>query len=118
MTSRRILAAVLALLLVYTVAVTAVNSRRYTHEELMAMPAMELFDLFRSRGLTVPDGLDHLTDERLADVFKTEFELWLRGVTAASYYPWYCMMIDTRMIYPTLVVEPFHDFRPVDPKQP
>ena len=57
----------------------------YTYEELSAMPAEELLDLFIQNGLVINVDLKaSFTEEELQTLFKENFHLWHTGVSAHS----------------------------------
>ena len=57
----------------------------YTYEELSAMPAGELLDVFIQNGLVINGDLKSaFTDEELQTLFKENFHLWHTGVSAHS----------------------------------
>lgn len=106
MKARNILALFVALLLLYTAIVTAtgVGERKYTHEELMAMPPLELYNLFRENGLAISEKLKHIPDRDMAEYFRLHFELLLQGGVMGSNPGYYELMQDMREIYPKITI--------------
>jgi len=55
----------------------------YSYEQLESMPAEQLYDLFIESGLVVNERLkQHLSEEQIADILKTEFMLLSQGSIA------------------------------------
>ncbi len=76
------------------------SERVYTHEELSAMPAEELLDLFLENGLVIGDGLrKNCTEEELQTLFKEDFEMWCSGVSIDSYTEYLDLAEQTKEIY-------------------
>lgn len=77
-----------------------VGEKKYTYEELCDMPAMELYDLFLDHGLVVDDALNHIAKERMAEIFKREFERFESGGSfIMSAKGWRELKQDTEEVY-------------------
>ena len=72
----------------------------YTYEELSAMPAGELLDLFIQNGLVINDDLKtSFTEKELQTLFKENFHLWHTGVSAHSDSAFCNLAEQTKMIF-------------------
>lgn len=72
----------------------------YTYEELSLMPAEELLDLFIQNGLVINDVLKaSFTEEELQILFKEQFDLWHRGISAMSHTMYIDLAEQTKEIY-------------------
>ena len=80
------------------------KKKKYTFEELNAMPAMELYELFLANGLEIDEDLQKiLTKDQLAEFFKADFELLLEGVSTRSHMGYMKIAKDTKIIYEKLI---------------
>ena len=61
------------------------KEKKYTYQELVEMPAEELYQLFVKQGLEIPEGFDHWSDEDAAEFLKSHFEMLHLGICALSY---------------------------------
>ncbi len=76
------------------------EGKKYTYEELNELPAMELYDLFLENGLEVDEDLQKsITKDQLAEVFKTEFDMFVEGHSSLSHMGYMKMAKDTKEIY-------------------
>ena len=72
----------------------------YTYEELSEMPAEELLNLFIENGLVINDGLKaSFTEEEIQILFKEQFDLWHRGISAMSHTMYKDLAEQTKEIY-------------------
>lgn len=86
------------------VACKNVDNKKYTYEKLNAMPDMELYDLFLANGLEVDEDLQKtLTKDQLAEIFKADFELLVKGVSSRSHIGYMKIAKDTKIIYEKLI---------------
>jgi len=99
----KIILVVILLLALCLIAVGCKNElgeKKYTYEELCDMPAMELYDLFLEHGLVVDDALNHIPKERMAEIFKREFQFLENGGSfTMSAKGWRELKQDTEAIY-------------------
>ena len=75
----------------------------YTYEELEAMPADELLELFIENGLVINDELKSAcTEEQLQALFKTGFYHWSKGSTPLSHTMYSDLAKKTKAVYDKL----------------
>lgn len=61
---------------------------------------MELYDLFLENGLEVDEDLQkNFTKDQLAEIFKSEFDLLVQGVSSRSHSGYMKMAEDTKAIH-------------------
>lgn len=61
------------------------SPKKYTYEELNALPADELLNLFIENGLVINERLEeNFTKEELSKLFKSQFPLLHQGTTSIS----------------------------------
>lgn len=77
-------------------------AEHYTYEELTSMPDDELLDLFISCGLVVNDELGHLAKDKLAHIFKQQFDSFIEGITPLNYSGYQELARSTKEIYQIL----------------
>lgn len=76
------------------------EEKKYTDEEFSEMSAMELYDVFLENGLEVDEDLQKtLTKDQLAEMFKSEFDLLVKGVSSRGHIGYMKMAEDTKAIY-------------------
>ena len=79
------------------------EKRYYTYEELEAMPADELLELFIENGLVINDELKATcTEEQLQALFKTGFYHWSKGSTPLSHTMYFDLAKKTKAVYDKL----------------
>ena len=75
----------------------------YTYEELEAMPADELLDLFIENGLVINEDLKSTcTEEQLQELFKTGFYHWSKGSTPLSHTMYFDLAKKAKVVYDKL----------------
>ena len=75
----------------------------YTYEELEAMPADELLELFIENGLVINDELKaSFTEEEIQALFKEGFHYWHTGVCPMSWTPYFDLAEKTKVVYDKL----------------
>lgn len=76
------------------------SEKIYTYEELAELPGDQLLDLFVEHGLEINDRLKTtFTEAELQKLFKSEFELLCKGVTARSDLMYFDLADQTKEIY-------------------
>lgn len=79
---------------------TSSNSSAYTHEELTALPADQLLNLFIENGLDINDELKStFTEDELQELFKAEFETLCIGISSRSDVMYFDLAEQTKAIY-------------------
>lgn len=79
---------------------TSSKSSAYTHEELTALPADELLNLFIENGLDINDELKStFTEDELQELFKAEFETLRIGISRCSDVMCFDLAEQTKVIY-------------------
>ena len=74
------------------------KTAKYTYEQLNALPAKELYEVFIDNGLKV--------DEELTDiVLKGQFDMMIRGRTSCSHYMYKRFAEEVERVYKLLVGE-------------
>ena len=77
----------------------------YTYEELEALPADELLDLFIENGLVINDELKaSFTEEELQILFKEGFYYWHTGICPMSWTPYFDLAKQTKAVYDEIAV--------------
>lgn len=75
----------------------------YTHEELTALPAEQLLQLFVDNGLIINDSLKTmLSKEELQTLFKSEFDSLCRGISTRGDLMYFDLARETKEIYKKL----------------
>ena len=84
---------------------TTEGERYYTYEELDAMPADELLELFIENGLVINDELKaSFTDAELQNLFKEGVHYWHTGVCPMGWTA-YCDLADqAKVVYDKIAV--------------
>jgi hypothetical protein len=81
------------------------EKRFYTYEELDAMPADKLLELFIENGLVINDDLKaNHSDEQLQALFKTGFYHWHKGSTPLSHTMYFDLAKKTKDVYDKIAV--------------
>ena len=76
------------------------DPKRYTHEELIALPGDQLLNVFIENGLEINDRLQStFTEDELQELFKTEFESWCIGISTRSDTMYFDLAEQTKAIY-------------------
>ena len=79
------------------------EKRRYTYEELEAMPADKLLNLFIENGLVINEDLKSTsTAEQLQALFKTGFYHWSKGSTPLSHTMYFDLAKKAKVVYDKL----------------
>lgn len=79
------------------------EKRRYTYEELEAMPADKLLNLFIENGLVINDELKgSFTEEEIQALFKEGFHYWHTGICPMSWTPYFDLAEKTKAVYDKL----------------
>lgn len=79
---------------------TSLNTKVYTHEDLIALSEEQLLNLFVENGLEINDELRSLfTEEELQTYFKDEFENLCQGITARNATMYFDLAKQTEVIY-------------------
>lgn len=79
------------------------EKRYYTYEELEAMPADELLELFIENGLVINDELkESFTEEEMQALFKEGFHYWHTGMCLMSWTPYLDLAEKTKVVYDKL----------------
>ena len=79
------------------------EKRRYTYEELEAMPADKLLNLFIENGLVINDELKgSLAEEEIQALFKEGFHYWHTGICPMSWTPYFDLAEKTKVVYDKL----------------
>lgn len=88
----------------------------YTYEELSAMPADQLLDLFISNGLEIDESLvADLGFEAIQEIFKLEFQHWRRGISSLSHLPYFELAHQTAEIYARICSDSADATLPIEP---
>lgn len=81
------------------------EERYYTYEELEAMPADELLELFIENGLVINDALKaSYTEEELQILFKEGFHYWHAGVCPFGWTAYWDLADQTKIVYDKIAV--------------
>ena len=81
------------------------EERHYTYEELAAMPADELLELFVENGLVINDALKaSFTEEELQILFKEGFHYWHAGVCPFGWTAYWDLADQTKAVYDKIAV--------------
>ena len=81
------------------------EKRYYTYEELEALPADELLDLFIENGLVINDELKaSFTEEELQILFKEGFHYWCTGICPMSWTPYFDLAKQAKAVYDKIAV--------------
>ena len=76
------------------------DPKRYTHEELIALPGAQLLNVFIENGLEINERLQStFTEDGLQELFKTEFESWCIGISSRSDTMYFDLAEQTKAIY-------------------
>ena len=77
----------------------------YTYEELEAMPADELLELFIANGLVINDELkESFTEEEIQALFKEGFHYWHTGICPMSWTPYLDLAEKAKAVYDKLTI--------------
>ena len=79
------------------------QDEKYTDEQFEEMTEKDLFELFTSHGLKTPEGLTHLSDERMAEHLKANFDNFIEGCIPFGDISWFDWAEDAQEIYQELV---------------
>ena len=81
------------------------EKRFYTYEELEAMPADELWDLFIENSLVINDELkESFTEEQLQALLKEGFHYWHTGVCPMSWTPYMDFADQVKTVYDKITI--------------
>ena len=76
------------------------NDVTYTRDELNKMSAVELYNLFLENGLEVDKDLqDTVSKDKLAKLFKSEFDLFSKGISSLGDMRYMKLAESTKIIY-------------------
>lgn len=76
------------------------DPKRYTHEELIALPGDQLLSVFIENGLEINERLEStFTEDELQELFKTEFESWCVGISSRSDTMYFDLAEQTKAVY-------------------
>lgn len=79
---------------------TSSAPKRYTHEELIALPGDQLLSVFIENGLEINERLKStFTEDELQELFKTEFESWCIGISSRSDTMYFDLAEQTKAVY-------------------
>ena len=82
------------------------KTAKYTYEQLNALSAKELYEVFIDNGLKVDEELKtYLTDEQIASVLKGQFDMMIHGTTSRSHYMYKRFAEEVERVYKLLVGE-------------
>ncbi len=86
--------------------IVGMNEKKYTYEELKAMPSEELLALFVDHGMDVDQDLKlAISEDEMAEIFRNEFDLMIQGTTSLNHGGYYEMAQDAQEIYDAIVIE-------------
>ena len=81
------------------------EKRFYTYEELDAMPADKLLELFIENGLVINDDLKaSFTEEELQALLKEGFHYWHTGVCPMSWTPYMDFADQVKTVYDKITI--------------
>lgn len=102
---KKIIISMLLLLCILMIACNGNNEeKKYTDEEFSEMTAIELYDVFLENGLELDEDLQKtLTKDQLAEIFKSQFDLLVMGVSSLSHTGYMKMAEDTKVIYENII---------------
>ena len=81
------------------------EKRYYTYEELEALPADELLELFIENGLIINEALkESFTEEEIQALFKEGFHYWSTGVCPMSWTAYFDLAVKTKAVYDQIVI--------------
>lgn len=81
------------------------ETKKYTKQELIDMPAIELFDLFLNHGLVIESDISQIDETEMAELFKNNFQLFKDGISTLSSTGYYRIAQDTKKIYQEIIVD-------------
>ena len=83
------------------------KTAKYTYEQLNALSAKELYEVFIDNGLKVDEELKtYMSDEQIADiVLKGQFDMMIHGDTSRSHYMYKRFAEEVERVYKLLVGE-------------
>ena len=83
------------------------KTAKYTYEQLNALSAKELYEVFIDNGLKVDEELKtYMSDEQIADiVLKGQFDMMIHGRTSCSHYMYKRFAEEVERVYKLLVGE-------------
>ena len=80
------------------------KTAKYTYEQLNALSAKELYEVFIDNGLKVDEELKKvLTDKELAEYIKTDFNLLIEGTTSRSDMGYWELAENIKKIYSSIL---------------
>lgn len=76
------------------------KSESYSHNELLALPAEELYELFIHNGLVVDEELRrYMSDKQIADMLKKEFDMLITGFPQRSHSMYLRFAKEVQIVY-------------------
>lgn len=82
------------------------KTAKYTYEQLNALSAKELYEVFIDNGLKVDEELrTYMSDEQIASVLKSQFDMMIHGDTSRSHYMYKIFAEEVERVYKLLVGE-------------
>ena len=82
------------------------KTAKYTYEQLNALSAKELYEVFIDNGLKVDEELrTYMSDEQIASVLKSQFDMMIHGDTSRSHYMYKRFAEEVERVYKLLVGE-------------
>ena len=81
------------------------KTAKYTYEQLNALSAKELYEVFIDNGLKVDEELKtYMSDEQIADiVLKGQFDMMIHGDTSRSHYMYKRFAEEVERVYELIV---------------
>jgi len=76
----------------------------YTYYELKGLSEEKLYKVFIENGLEVDDELEeYLIEEEIAKILKTDFDLWIQGISSRSHAMYFRFVKEVKRVYELLL---------------